>query len=104
MTLKCKINVPAKTQGLFFIDNYVYFSTSYGRNTTSNIRKCTVSGSGLNYIYTLEETIEAPPASENIFIENNKLYILFENAASYYYNDASNPTRYAVDRIYGYNI
>ena len=26
------------------------------------------------------------------------------NAASYYYNDSSNPTQYAVDRIYGYNI
>ena len=104
LTLQCKINVPAKTQGLFFVDNYVYFSTSYGRNNTSNIRKCIVSGSGLSYTHTVQETIEVPPTSENIFIENNKLYILFGNAASYYYNDSSNPTRYAVDRIFAYNL
>ena len=39
-----------------------------------------------------------------VFIENNKLYILFENAASYFYNDTSNPTQYAVDRIFAYNL
>ena len=104
LTLTTKISVPAKTQGIFFIDNYVYFSTSYGRNNASNIYKCTISGSGLNYTYTVEETIEAPPTSEGIFIENNKLYILFENAASYFYNDTSNPTQYAVDRIFAYNL
>ena len=109
LTLKGKMSVPAKTQGLAFTGDYVYFSTSYGRNTGSNINYCKVTKgsttkSVTSYSYTKQSTILAPPTSENIFIENNKLYILFENAASYFYNDTSNPCKYPVDRIFAYTL
>lgn len=109
LTLKGKMKVPAKTQGLVFTGDYVYFSTSYGRNNGSNITYCKVTKgsttkSVTSYSYKKQSTILAPPASENIFIDNSKIYILFENAASYFYNDKSNPSKAPVDRIYAYEL
>ena len=103
LTYSAKIKVPQYTQGLFFDGNIVYYSTSYGRNNSSNIYKCSVSKSGTNYTYTKLETIVAPPTSEGIFIYNNNLYILFENAASHYY-EGSNPSKYPIDRICLYRL
>ena len=103
LTYSAKIKVPQYTQGLFFDGNIVYYSTSYGRNNSSNIYKCSVSKSDTNYTYTKLETIVAPPTSEGIFIYNNNLYILFENAASHYY-EGSNPSKYPIDRICLYRL
>lgn len=104
LTLKCKIDVPAKTQGLFFDNNYVYYSISYGRNNNSYIYKCSITQSGTNYKYTKINTITAPPSSENIFIDNNCIYILFENAASYFYGSSDDPSKYPIDRICLYRL
>ena len=102
--LKYKIKTPPKTQGLYFGAKYVYYSTSYGRNTTSHIYRCYIEDSKdikdiINYTYSIKTDIPSPPTSENIFISNDKLYVLFENASSVYYKNSDNPSKYPVDRI-----
>ena len=103
LTYNTKIKVPQYTQGLFFDGNIVYYSTSYGRNRSSNIYKCSVSKSGKNYTYTKLKTIVAPPTSEGIFIYNDNLYILFENASRHYMTSDSIP-KYPIDRICSYKL
>ena len=96
-----------------FNGKYVYFSRSYGFENSSKIdkyiyRKDDTKGGIVYYTYKCapKKTISAPPGSENIFIYNGRLYILFESAAKYYYKgalEAGNvPAPYPVDCVCKY--
>lgn len=109
LTMKTKIGVPCRTQGICFEQNYVYYSISYGRNASSSLHKCSLtkgstSKSVTKYSYNIIHTVEAPATSEGIFIANNNLYILFENASLHYYQDTTTPTKRPIDRICGYRL
>lgn len=109
LTLSTKIGVPAKTQGICFESDKVYFSISYGRNASSTLHRCSLTKGSTSknvtkYTYKIINTIEAPATSEGIFIADNKLYILFENAALHYYQDTATPTKRPIDRICDYKL
>lgn len=111
--LKYNMVIPQFTQGMCFNGKYVYFSRSYGFENSSKIdkyvyRKDDTKGGIVYYTYKCapKKTISAPPGSENIFIYNGRLYILFESAAKYYYKgalEAGNvPAPYPVDCVCKY--
>lgn len=108
--LTCVMRIPRYVQGLIFDKEYIYYSLSYGSYTSSRIYKCTYNKDYNKneidyYSYDNIETILAPPGSENIFIHNGNLYILFESAANCYYKNAYIPASFdPVDRVCKYNI
>lgn len=95
------IRIPSFSQGMFIENEYIYFSTSCGSYTSSKIYKYTKD-------HNKVKTIIAPPGAENIFISDNRLYILFESAADRYYKGAYKyyllPSFDPVDRVCKYNI
>lgn len=77
--------LPSKVQGIAFDeDGGVYLSTSYGRKSSSYIKK-------YRSIYTMTrdvedclERIEMPPCSEGVSLYQDKLYVIFESAGKKY--------------------
>ena len=77
--------VPPKVQGVAFTDKgEVYLSTSYGRKSTSYIKKYDSLYAMSKNVRDYKEKIKLPPCSEGIFYENRRLYILFESAGKKY--------------------
>lgn len=81
-----RYQIPEKVQGIAFDTNgRIYLSTSFGRSKSSYLR-----------IYKNVETlnrspshpslkVEMPPCSEDIFIANGRMYVLFESASRKYF-------------------
>ena len=77
--------IPSKVQGIVFDEEgSVYLSTSYGRKSSSYLKK-------YQSVYTMTKDvedctwkIEMPPCSEGLAIYENNLYILFESAGKKY--------------------
>lgn len=81
---RCRI--PSKVQGITFDeDGQVYISTSYGR-TKSSYLKVYVSLKALhvNPEYPAFQ-VEMPPCSEEITLEGEHIYVLFESAGEKYF-------------------
>ncbi len=77
--------IPTQVQGTAF-DEYgaIYLSMSYGRKSSSYIKKYN-SVEQMNH--SLEDCtmiIELPPCSEELIYQNNQLYVLFESAGEKY--------------------
>lgn len=78
--------IPDKVQGVAFDEKgRVYFSTSYGRKKSSHIKV-------YDSLERLDEkpgrpivSVEMPPCSEEIVLEDDTLYILFESASEKYF-------------------
>ena len=82
---KIYFEIPPKVQGVTFTERgEVIVSISYGRKSSSYVKKyhslLTMSKDINNY----KECIELPPCSEGIFFYDDNLYILFESAAKKY--------------------
>ena len=78
--------IPPKVQGLVFdTDGSLYVSSSYGRRSSSYLRK-------YSSVYTMSQDtadyellVEMPPCSEGIALSKDALYVLFESANGKYY-------------------
>lgn len=78
--------VPARVQGIAFgADGQVYLSTSYGRRNSSYLKQYANLTDLSNAPNQPLHTIELPPCSEEIMIEDTDLYVLFESAGRKYY-------------------
>lgn len=75
-------------QGVTFDDSgNVYLSTSYGRNQSSYLY-CYDSVTALaTLLKHPRKKVEMPPASEELDVRDNTLYILFESAGEKYYEE-----------------
>lgn len=75
-------NIPARVQGVAFDEHgRVFLSTSYGRDMSSFLKIYnSLVDMDVDVAKTLI-TVEMPPASEEIDVRNNKVYILFESAS-----------------------
>lgn len=78
-------DIPSQVQGVAFDDEgRVYFSISYGRRNSSFIKEFnsldSLTKTGDNYA----RVIEMPPGSEQLWIVDNQIYILFESACEKY--------------------
>ena len=77
--------IPSKVQGVAFDDSgAVYLSSSYGRNRSSYIYNYTSVTSLATRPNHPARTIEMPPCSEEIDIDDDHLYVLFESAGEKY--------------------
>lgn len=113
LKVKYRIEIPNKIQGMAFLkDGKIALSQSYGRNNTSKIlvyNKPSYSyKNGVGYATLGKEvtSLNAPPATQNMFVgDDNLLYVLFESAANYYYLGAgNNKAKTPVDRVCPINI
>ena len=78
--------IPSKVQGIAFReDGMVYLSTSYGRRSSSYLKIYSGLSSMDAFPGNPSQTIEMPPCSEEILLENSNLYLLFESAGEKYY-------------------
>lgn len=81
-------NVPPKTQGITFLDNdnkkYMLLSKSYGRRNSSQLVIYNYDENVIDYNGLELKTLELPPMLEQISIDKNFLYLLFESGASKY--------------------
>lgn len=94
--------VPAQTQGIALDENGACFiTTSYGRNKSSYLWKYQHLDELSSYFKKEEYKIELPPGAEGIAYNNKNLYIVFETAASKYYNgeDGLGICKYPIDQI-----
>lgn len=80
-----KYNIPSQVQGVAFDETgEVYFSISYGRRNSSFIKKYSSLTALNNNLNHCTEEIEMPPCSEQLWIDNGKMYVLFESASTKY--------------------
>lgn len=86
LTALSKYKIPSKVQGVTFdTDGTVYLSTSYGRKKSSFIKV-------YDSVLTLSKRpnhpkakVEMPPCSEEIVLQDDNLYVLFESAGERYF-------------------
>ena len=94
--------IPQKVQGVTFDDSgNVYLSTSYGRNQSSYLY-CYDSVTALaTRPKHPRKKVEMPPASEELDVRDNTLYILFESAGEKYYEgtDGKGKSLFPLDKI-----
>lgn len=79
------VETPSQIQGITFSGNKIYMSQSFGRRLNSHILVYIHNDDYTDYTseYLLEQK-ELPPLLEEIYIENDHLYLLFESAAKKY--------------------
>lgn len=89
-----EFKLPNKVQGITFykdkLDEYILFSVSYGRRSSSNISVYRFSKNVKDY-NSEEEIInyKLPPMLEQIWLDNEYIYALYESNAKVY-NDCPN--------------
>ncbi|MBO5371489.1 MAG: InlB B-repeat-containing protein [Lachnospiraceae bacterium] len=78
--------IPEKVQGVAFDKNgMVYISTSYGRTKSSYLKVYTsLKAMDEAPLYPMLK-VEMPPCSEEIVLENDRIFVLFESAAEKYF-------------------
>lgn len=78
-------HIPSKVQGIAFDENgRVLLSTSYGRKNSSYLKVYNSIEEMSKNVDKYTKSIEMPPCSEGIDIENKKLYVIFESAGKKY--------------------
>lgn len=97
-----RYNIPPKVQGVAFDeDEYVYLSTSYGRDSSSYLKV-------YRNVEQLDESprsplykVEMPPCSEEVDCIGDTLYVLFESASEKYFEgtDGKGKSICPIDRI-----
>ena len=94
--------IPAKVQGIAFDeDGAVYLSTSYGRRSSSYIRKYFSVIQMASKTDSPAVSIEMPPGSEEIDINDGKLSVIFESAGEKYFEgtDGKGVSTSPIDKI-----
>ena len=85
-----KFYMPPKTQGISFFklngNKYLLTSNSFNRRTTSHLELYLYDENITDYFDTYITRIEMPPMSEQIVVNGNSAYIIFESGANKYYN------------------
>ena len=94
--------LPSKVQGIAFgADGKVYLSTSFGRNNSSYLKV-------YRSLRAMDEKpdrpaikVEMPPCSEEIVLENDYLYVLFESAGQKYFEgtDGRGKSNAPIDKL-----
>lgn len=96
------LEVPPKVQGVAFTEQgEVVLSVSYGRIRSSYV-KVYQSLQMMNHdINNYQKCIELPPCSEGIFYCDDKIYIIFESAATKYFEgtDGKGKSNSPIDKI-----
>ena len=102
LTSLSKYNIPSKVQGVAFDkDGTVYLSTSYGRTKSSYLK---VYSSVLAMTKNPNQPsikIEMPPCSEEIVLQDDNIYVLFESAGERYFEgtDGNGTSTSPIDRV-----
>lgn len=102
-----EFKIPSKVQGIAFDQNdKIYLSTSYGRRESSYLKiydSLITLSSNPNQPTT---QIEMPPGSEELYAENDNLYVLFESAGEKYYEgtDGKGISASPIDKILCINL
>ncbi len=94
--------IPPKVQGVAFdAAGNVWFSTSYGRKNSSFLLKYKALTEVGEEGAQPEAVVELPPCSEEMAIQNGKLYIVFESACRKYKEgtDGRGKSRSPLDKI-----
>lgn len=82
---KLYFEIPQKVQGVTFTEKgEVIVSVSYGRRSSSYVKKYHSLQSMNKDIKDYKECIELPPCSEGVFYHDECIYVLFESAAKKY--------------------
>lgn len=89
LTYKGMFNIPNKVQGMTFYrkndSEYIVFSRSFGRNTSSILQIFSYNEDIDNYDSSLQSvTYTAPSMMEQVSLDDNFLYVIFESAAKTY--------------------
>lgn len=80
-----KYKIPSKVQGISFDrEGHVYLSTSYGRNISSYLKIYSSLIEMSSNPGEPDKIIEMPPGSEEIDVQDDGLYVLFESAGEKY--------------------
>lgn len=107
------LSIPDRTQGAIATPTHIYLSRSYGRRNRSSldIFENPLNESPHQIVKTstghevplwfldqsnLVHTIDLPPMSENIFIHNDDLYVLFESGAKKFRFMGKKPLDYVI--------
>lgn len=94
--------IPPKVQGVAFdAAGNVWFSTSYGRKNSSFLLKYKALAAVGEEGVQPEAVVELPPCSEELAVQNGKLYIVFESACRKYKEgtDGRGKSRSPLDKI-----
>ena len=94
--------IPSKVQGIAFDeDGAVYLSTSYGRRSSSYIKKYASVIEMASEPDSPITAIEMPPGSEEIDIDDGKLCVIFESAGEKYFEgtDGKGVSTSPIDKI-----
>mgnify|MGYP002709077452 CR=1 FL=1 len=94
--------IPPKVQGVAFdAAGNVWFSTSYGRKNSSFLLKYKTLAELGEEGGKPETIVELPPCSEELAIQNGKLYVVFESACRKYKEgtDGRGKSRSPLDKI-----
>lgn len=95
-------SIPTKVQGVAVNeDGTVFFSISYGRRNSSQLNIYASLAELHNPAANPFMTVELPPCSEEIVIDDNHLLVLFESAGYKYYegNDGLGRTTAPIDKV-----
>lgn len=94
--------IPDKVQGITFDDKgRVYISTSYGRKNSSYLKVyATVERMNERPNHPMAK-VEMPPCSEEIDMEDDELYVLFESASEKYFEgtDGKGTSLSPIDKV-----
>lgn len=102
LKLKEKILIPPKVQGIFFDEqNQIWISQSYGRNKSSYLLFYESYARLKSEVLKATATLEMPPGSEAVVVDNGIVYVLFETASYKYYegSDGRGTCKYPIDKI-----
>lgn len=98
------IFIPPHANGATFVDvndeTYLAITTSYGRNNDSSLYFYSVSDTLDKYIYYREyKVLTLPPMAEEICLDGDNIYFLFESAATAYSNVEDNKCENIVNTV-----
>lgn len=82
--------VPPKTQSITFVEKdnekYMLLSRSYGRHNSSQLYIYNYEDDIIDYNNLEIKMVDLPPMLEQISVDNNNLYLLFESGATKYWD------------------
>ena len=102
LQLKEKLLIPPKVQGIYFDKKGgTWLSQSYGRNRSSHLLYYSNLSALRKEFMIPEVSVEMPPGSEAVVVDDNICYVLFETASYKYYEggDGKGACKYPLDRI-----
>lgn len=102
LTSLSKYRIPNKVQGIAFDkDGTVYLSTSYGRTNSSYLKIYSSVLAMTQKPNNPEMKIEMPPCSEEIVLQNQNIYVLFESAGERYFEgtDGNGMSTSPIDQV-----